>query len=150
MESRVINSQIQTFRDTGTLFLRHSGQDKTKLHLAVEKMVKKLKTIHENFLDQQSDIRADHAATDPEKKILLKDNLGNYQFTPEKDKACRKALRDLANKHVVVEPHYVSTEDMPNDLSFSYEGTDGRTYTVSDYDVRDIFKGFVIKPESEE
>jgi len=146
--SKVTNNQIQQFRDTGTLFLR-SGEPKTRLNFAVDKMVKKLKALHEKYVDDQADLRADHAAIDPDTKVILKGEDGHFQYTPENEKKLRKELRDLGNKLIEIEPHLVKEEELPKSLSFKFE-IDGKSYSKSDYDVRNEFEGFVIAPQTEE
>jgi hypothetical protein len=145
---KVTNSQIQNFRDTATLFLKYSQSEKTKVHLAADKMVKKLKSAHEAFVDDQSDYRAERAHTD-DKKVLTKDQHGQYQYEVEDEKELRKSLRILANKEIDITEHFVNSSEIPPNLSFKYEGADGREYRMSDYDVRSAFTGIIIKPEEE-
>lgn len=140
------NNQVVVFRDMASLYLRYS-KGRTKLHHALDKMLKRLKRTHEKFIDDQSDLRTDAASVDPESKVLLKDEKGNYSYTKEKEKELRANLRKLGDALALVEPHYINEDEIPSNLEIKYEGNDGKIYTLTDYDVRSAFEGFVIKLE---
>ncbi len=143
---KATNNQIQTFRDTASMYLKDK-KNTTKFSYALDKLLKKLKTFHEQFIDDAADLRTDKASIDPETKILLKDTDGSFKYTIENEKELRKALRALGNKLIDIEPHFVDATAIPKDLSYSYEGNDKKTYAVSDYVVRTAFTGFVLKEE---
>lgn len=143
----VTNNQVVNFRDIASLYLRHA-KERTKLHHALDKLVKKLKKVHEKYMDDQQDLRTEAASTDTDTKILLKDDKGGFQYTKDKEKELRASLRTLGDKAVDVEPHFVLPNDLPPSLEVKYEGNDNKIYTLYDYDVRTAFEGFVIETEA--
>lgn len=138
--------KISIFRSIASLFLRHFSSD-NKLYYAVSKLEKRTQNIQENYVDKQADIRRDHAMIDPKDKRLLMDG-GNYVYTKEAEKRVQEELRKLMYEEVDLEPHIVPEHDLPV-LSFEYTGNDGKLYSVSEFEVRDAFEGFVIEQKSE-
>jgi hypothetical protein len=141
----VTYEQVAQFRYVAQLWLRRSGYQRTKLDYVVEKMVKKTKTIAEQYADRQEDLRDEHAEVDTKTKVIVVNPDGSRAFSPDKIKSLRKALRDLSHEHLEIDPHYVDDESMPKTIEFEYLDSNGDTRVMSEYDVRDAFTNFVIK-----
>lgn len=140
--------QIAKFRTIGQLWLRRQNAVRTKLDIAIEKMVKKTKRVHEDYVDQQEDLRDEHCEIDPKTKAISVNPDGSRVFTPDKIKVLRKALRNLASEHTDIDPHFVKSEDLPKTLGFEYIDAAGEARVMSDYDSREAFTYFVL-PEEE-
>jgi len=146
--------QALQFRQIAGLFLRSEVKRDTKLYYAVEKIFKKLLTTNENFLESQQDLQREHALVDEKTKKLLKEVGSNgveqFQYTKDGMKALQDALRKLAAAPVDgFKPHFVPSNEIPADLAFDFENDLGVTVTMSHFDVKSAFEGFVIKPEPE-
>jgi hypothetical protein len=103
----------------------------TKFKYGLEREMKLLKNVKENFEIEANDISIDNAATD-DKGVLLTDANGAFKFTKEGLKARNKQHRELLSKSVEIEPYYVS--EIPDEL------TDEQ---------RQAFTGFVIRETPE-
>lgn len=138
------------FRQIAGMFLRTEQKRDTKLYYAVEKVFKKLTTVNENFIEAQQDLQREHAMVDEKTKKILKEG-DQYQYTKEDMKALQTELRKLAAAPIEgFKPHFVSGDDVPKDLSFSYDDDFGRARTASHFDVKSAFEKFVLKPEPDE
>jgi hemerythrin len=155
--AKVPNQQIAIFRDVAMLFLRRikakapdSDSVESKLEYAVKKQDKKLKSAHEEYVDERADLEVDFAMTDKDSKKLLREPNGMYSMTQEQDKSLRKAVRALMNKEIDIQEHFVNPSELPESLSFKYLGNDGNEHTYNHYDVLSAFEGIVIKPKNDE
>ena len=144
---KITNKKVSEFRIVASIFLKQSSK-KTKLYHAAAKLLKKTTTIAEDYSDAQNDKRVNLASTEEKdkKKVLIVEN-NQYVYTPDNRIQLQKELRKLANTEVDIDPHFVDASEIDEDLSFEYAGDDGNTYTLSDFEIRSAFEGFIIKEE---
>lgn len=65
----------------------------------LRKVVKKLKSLTEQFEEEVEDLRLDYCYKENER--IIRDSVGNYQWTAEGEKAFRKAYKTLLQKEVI-------------------------------------------------
>lgn len=106
---------ILNFRNAAQQYInRHP--DRTKLHYAIEKMLKKTKNHFEDYADKENDIRVDCALLD-EKKAFVHIEVGGQKVLatdPSKAKEQQSKMRLLGRGEVEVEVYY--TTETPKDL----------------------------------
>lgn len=143
----ITNKQINIFKQVAVLYLKYADNN-TKLYHAVNKINKKTESIQESYTDDKLTIEINAAMVDKDKKLLT-NQFGGYEYTKEDRLEVQKKVRELINKPVDLEPHIVEVEELPKSLAFDYVGNDGKTYEVSDYEVRTAFENLVIRPKEE-
>jgi len=147
---QVTNKQIQIFRDIAGVILRHSTERDTKYYYAVSSVFKRTTSLMEDYLDDIENLKRDLAMVSgegKEKGKLLRDSKGGYEYTKEDSSKLQKRLRELTNKKIEIKTHFVSSHEMPNDLTLEYTGADGNFYILSDFEVRSALEEFVIEPQ---
>jgi hypothetical protein len=146
---KITNKRVAVFRDVAAAYLKNSSK-KTKVYHAAAKLIKSTTKVAEDYADDQTDKRVTLASTEEKdkKKVLIVEN-DQYVYSPENRIQLQKELRKLANTEVEIKPHFVDVKEIDEDLSIEYAGADGNTYTLSDYEVRSAFEGFIIKEEDE-
>ena len=65
----------------------------------LRKVVKKLKSLAEQFEEEVEDLRLDFCFKENER--IVRDSVGNYQWTAEGEKAFRRAYKSLLEKEVI-------------------------------------------------
>lgn len=65
----------------------------------LRKVVKKLKSLTEQFEEEVEDLRLDFCYKENER--IIRDSVGNYQWTAEGEKAFRRAYKNLLEKEVI-------------------------------------------------
>lgn len=107
------NSELAHFRRTAQQFI-NTHAERTKLHYAIEKVLKKTTKALEDYSDQENEFRVDAALIDPKTKAFINDDKGNFMIDPTKSKELNKQLRALSRKEVEFETHFAT--DVPPDL----------------------------------
>lgn len=123
---KIKNSELVQARNAAQAYINQNPL-RTRFHYGLEKFLARTKSHHERFVDEENDLRVDHAALEgPEKNQTLK-----YETIPgrpgqppskilsvaaDKAKALQKALRKLENEEVDIEPFFVKAESIPTDL----------------------------------
>jgi hypothetical protein len=94
---------------------------KTKLSYAIDKISRSVQKGINKYSQMIADLRSDHAATDENGFLIIhegKSGNDRYSFSPEKEKALRKAIVALGDEKIEIGVHI--TNDVPNkDLSFN-------------------------------
>lgn len=98
--------QCQEFEAVAANYLAKNGyieegqftkKENTKLTASLRNVIKQIGKHYEVMNDEIDTIRIRHASTDEKTKVLLRDEKGNYQYSPEKLielKAAIKAFRE--------------------------------------------------------
>lgn len=109
---KMTNSELAQFRSTAQMFInRHP--DRSRLHYALEKTIKKTQNLFDEYMDDENEIRMDCALIGPDKKFLFLDDKKSLAVDPAKGKDMQNRLRKLGNKEVEFEPCF-TTEFDPN------------------------------------
>lgn len=149
--TQVTNEQIAVFRSIAEQFLRSMGNpqtlppDESRFVEAVYKMFNKTKKKFEHYSDKINAIRRAHSLTDPKtKKLLMTGN--QYDYTKEAADKVEEEIRQLQGRKIDIRPEYIGDEDIPEDLKFEFQMQNGAVGVITDYEARNAFKRFVIKP----
>ena len=139
MKKQFTYRELNEFTGTAQAYLAQNTEGKepgqapmTKLAYALQKLIKRAKPILQNLSDKLEDARIENAAEDPETKVLLTDEKGNFRYSREGMKSMTSTQRSAFTETVEFEGHFVHPNDIPEDLPTS---------------IRDKFIGFVIEPE---
>lgn len=102
----ITNDQLVNTRNGAQLYInRHP--DRTRLHYALEKFIKKTQAKFEDYQDEENEIRVDCALIDKDtKKFVLEEK--NLAVDPAKAKELQRRMRELGRKTVDIEPHYAT------------------------------------------
>lgn len=107
MESEVTYQQITNFRNNARNYLAQK-QDRTKLHYALERMLRSTETHHQAFADLEQEARIDLASVDKDGNLLTDKETG-YSYTKINAKELTKKVREISLTKVKVEP-YIAKE----------------------------------------
>lgn len=114
MAIKITNDELLQFRNAAQQFIQRYN-DRTPLHYALEKMLKKTKTAADDYSDKENDHRSECALIDKEtKKYATLDDKRTIAIDPEKMKSFQKKIRVLLREEIEVEPHYATS--IPADL----------------------------------
>lgn len=114
----ITNEEMLNFRRAAQNYInRHP--DRTRLHYALEKTLKKTTTAFEDYADAESDIRIDTAMIDEKTKafVMTEDKM-SYVVDPTKAKDLQKRMRDLGRKKVEFESYFAT--EIPKDLEAAW------------------------------
>jgi len=127
------NAELATKRNAAQHYI-NSFPDRTRLHHALEKFLKRTKTDFEKFQDAENDLRVDAALIEEtEKKVkrfvyetVPSDRPGVppqkvLAVDPEKAKELQKKLRVLEREEVSFEPAYCQLSDLPDDMEARWQ-----------------------------
>ena len=111
---KITNDELVTFRSAAQTFINRNP-DRTKLHYALEKTLKRTLPFFEDYADKENDYRVDAAVIDEKTKtfVLLEDKR-SMAVDPAKAKELQKKMRDLGRQTVEFDAHYAT--DVPKDL----------------------------------
>jgi len=115
---KISNDEMLNFRRAAQNYInRHP--DRTRLHHALEKSLKKTLTAFEDYADAESDIRIDTAMIDEKTKafVMTEDKM-SYVVDPAKAKDLQKRMRELGRKEVEFEPYFAT--EVPKDLEAAW------------------------------
>lgn len=131
MAITITNDTLVNTRNGAQLYInRHP--DRSRLHYALEKFIKKTQTKFEDYQDRENDIRVDCALIDKDtKKFVMEDK--NLAVDPTKAKDLQKRIRELGRETIEIEPHYAT--EVP-------DGLEAMWYQA--------FNGIIIKEEDDE
>jgi hypothetical protein len=107
-----------------------NAKESSKLSYAVVRTAKRCERVIEKFNDAMEDARLDNCMTDEKNKAILRDERGEYRFTPDGLRKVTEKRRELLDAEVELELYFAT--ELPPDLSS---------------DARVAFEGFVIRPE---
>lgn len=103
-----------------------------KFEYAAQKLAKKIQKAQEDLFEETEDKRVELASTD-EKGNLLKDEKGNFVFTPENLIKLNKFSRGQFKKPIDLEVYY--SAEVPSEMTELH---------------REILTGFLIAPEEKD
>lgn len=106
-KARATYQEITNFRNHAKAYLTQK-LDRTKLHYAIERTLKSTETHHQDFADQEQEIRIDLASVDKDGN-LLSDKETGYSYTKANAKELTKQIRTLSKTSVDVEV-YIAKE----------------------------------------
>jgi hypothetical protein len=112
---------ILAFRNAAQQFINRTPE-RTKLHYALEKVQKKIKSHVEDYADLENDIRVDCALLDNGKFTYIETGrMGEKMLAtdPTKAKDQQKRIRDLGRKEVDVEVFFIKGE-IPKDVEAAW------------------------------
>lgn len=98
--------QIIQFRNVARQYLSDKERKRSKLHYALERMVKETLKHNQDYADEETKISIDLASVDKENNLIVKD--GNFVYTKDNAKKRNDQIRELLNKEVEVEPFICS------------------------------------------
>jgi hypothetical protein len=107
------NNELLHFRRNAQQFI-NTHPERTKLHYALEKVIKKTTKAAEDYADKENDHRVDAALLDSKTKAFINDDKGNLTIDPSKMKELNKQLRALSRENVEFETHFAT--EVPPDL----------------------------------
>jgi hypothetical protein len=98
----------------------NKNPERTPLHYALEKFIKKTQRMAEDYADKENDIRVDCALIDKDtKKFVLMDDKKSIAVDPIKAKEFQKKMRELGREEVTIEnPHFATS--VPDDLEAAW------------------------------
>jgi hypothetical protein len=100
-----------TFLNVSDLWLKQAEVNaKTKLGYAIQRVRPRAEKLYNEYRSQVEDIGIDHCVTD-DKNVILKDERGDLRFTKEGAKARNKALRELPENEVEIDPYFATSLD---------------------------------------
>lgn len=111
---KVTYTQIRDFRNNSRSYLMSSGTKRSKLHYAIDKMIKRTDKPFNDYVDKEQEIRVELAEVDKD-GMLIVDEKGNYRYKKEGAKQLQSRLRELGRTEVEIEPYYAS--ELPKDLN---------------------------------
>lgn len=121
---------VFNFSNTASAYLKESKEN--FVTRAIEKIKPKLVKIIDQYNEELDEIERKYCAiTSDEYKTILRDEKGNFRFTPENQGKRNKEVTKLLYKEVEVPTHFVEKDRLP----------------VLDAVTKGIFKGFVIAPD---
>lgn len=104
------------------------------LTYAIKKTRPAITKVVDKYNEELDEIERKHCTvTNDEYKTILKDEKGNFRFTPGKQGLRNKDVRALLNQEQEIPVHYTPEDRIPANLSSFY---------------RQLFEGFVIEPEA--
>ena len=110
----ITNTELVEFRNAAQRYI-NLHPERTKLHYALEKMLKKTLAAFEDFSDAENEIRMDCALVDQNTKaFIVAEDKKSYTVDSTKAKDQVSRLRALSRKAVTIDPFLVS--DYPKDL----------------------------------
>lgn len=112
MAITITNDVLINTRNGAQLYInRHP--DRSRLHYALEKFIKKTQSKFEDYQDKENEIRVDCALVDKDtKKFVMEEK--NLSVDPTKAKELQRKIRDLGREEVEIEPHFAT--ELPPDL----------------------------------
>lgn len=128
----ITNDVLINARNGAQLYINRNP-DRSRLHYALEKFIKKTQSKFEDYQDKENDIRVDCALIDKDTKKFVMEDKNQLAVDPTKAKDLQKRIRDLGRETVDVEPHY-ATEIPPHLEAMWYQ----------------VFNGIIIKEEDDE
>lgn len=104
-------SEVNLFFRVAKELVELKSEKETKEDLrvkyALNKVSKSLKSSVDSFNEEKADLALDFCSVDSDKNVII-DEKGNYKFTPEKHKSFGKKVKELLEKEVEVNPHFVT------------------------------------------
>lgn len=111
----VTYNQVALFRKNARNFLAQKGLEMSKLCWALNKMLARTETVHQQYKDAEEGIRIDLAEVDKTTSVLLCNGPNNsYSYNKANAKSLTDKLRVLGNTVVEIEPHIAS--ELPKNL----------------------------------
>lgn len=107
LKVQVTYQQIANFRNHARTFLTQKTE-RTKLHYALERVLKSTERHHQDFADKEQEIRIDLASTDKDGNLLTDKDTG-YSYTKPNAKELSTKVRALSLTNVEVDG-YIATE----------------------------------------
>lgn len=108
----ITNDELVEFRRAAQGYINRYP-DRTKLHYALEKALKRTQLLFEDYADAENDIRVDCAVIDEKTKTFVLNEMKNgMAIDPSKAKELQQKMRVLGRKEVSFEP-YFATEVAP-------------------------------------
>ncbi|HTJ52622.1 MAG TPA: hypothetical protein VL443_24370 [Cyclobacteriaceae bacterium] len=135
----ITNDELVQFRTAAQAYINRYP-DRTKLHYALERTLKKTLTLFEDYADKENDYRVDAAIIDEKTKTFtyLEDVVGGQTrrqlaVDPAKAKTLQANMRKLGREKVEIETYF--TTEQPKDLEAMWH---------------QVFSGIVIPEERED
>jgi hypothetical protein len=105
---KITNDEHAQFRNIAQTYINRNP-DRTPLHYALEKVLKKNLNKFEDYADKENDIRAEYALKDKEtKKFVFNDDKRTFAVDPDRAKEMTKKLRELSREEVELEVHFAT------------------------------------------
>lgn len=114
----VTYEQLINYQGTSQAWLaQHDPTIKTKLGWAIFRLEPAVKGLLKEYGLAREDVMIEHAATEDKggKRIIAKDQQGQYCFEPDRQKACNRELQKLDAKVVEIKPYFAT--ELPDDLT---------------------------------
>lgn len=113
---KVTYQQIANFRNAARQFIGQKPAQ-TKLHFAINKMMKRTENHHQDFFDKENDIKIEHAQTDKDGVLLINADKA-YSYSKENAKKLQADMRKLGRTEVEVDVFPV--KELPKDLEAAW------------------------------
>jgi len=105
---KITNRQLLDFRNAGQEYINRNP-DRTKLHYAIERTLKKTQAVFEDYIDAENEIRVDCAVVDEKtKSFTLGEDKKSYLVEASKAKELQKKLRELGRKEIEIETYFAT------------------------------------------
>lgn len=117
---KVTKKQINVFCVNAETYLNSHLGIENKFVYALRKMLKRIRGVHELYLDEIQELRLDYASLDEKTKNLIIQD-GQHVFTPEKQKEFLKKWKEKSEELIEIQPFFVDRDVWPKDLSYSLE-----------------------------
>lgn len=111
---KITNNALSLFRSAAQNYI-NMNPDRTRLHYALEKMLKKTLSLFEDYADKENEIRIDCALIDEKTKVfIMSDDKKQLLIDPSKSKDLQKRTRALGREIVEFETYYAT--EVPKEL----------------------------------
>src|SRR6185369_11523738 len=105
---KITNTELLDFINAAQNYINRNP-DRTKLHYALEKTLKKTTALFEDYADAENEVRVDCALIDEKTKTFaLGEDKRSYVIDPAKAKELQKSLRELGRKEIEIETHFAT------------------------------------------